>query len=141
MSKGIGNSGRLVIALVMNQLRQNEREWGCPYTLKQAAEDMSWAKLQGREVLEGFAKAEQIEIPEGWGKLDQNTVPAAYLDSNNQPGPLFWSMKKECARQLKRLLARADCPFRVSDPIASQSKVYQDDDILRVKSGEDWTTN
>lgn len=141
MSKGIGNSGRLVIALVMNQLRQNEHEWGCPYTLKQAAEDMSWAKLQGREVLEGFAKAEQIEIPEGWGKLDQNTVPAAYLDSNNQPGPLFGSMKKECARQLKRLLARDDCPFRVSDTIAYKSKVYQDDDILRVKSGEDWTTN
>ena len=141
MSKGIGNSGRLVIALVMNQLRQNEREWGCPYTLKQAAEDMSWAKLQGREVLEGFAKAEQIEIPEGWGKLDQNAVPAAYLDSNNQPGPLFKSMKKECARQLKRLLARDDCPFRVADPVAYKSKVYQDDDVLRVKSGEDWAAN
>ena len=141
MSKGLGESGRLVIALVMNQLRQNEREWGCPYTLKQAAEDMSWAKLQGREVLEGFAKAEQIEIPEGWGKLDQSEVPASYLDSNNQPGPLFWSMKKECARQLKRLLARDDCPFRVADPLAYKSKVYQDDDVLRVKSGEDWAAN
>ena len=126
MSKGIGNSGRLVTALVMNQLRVNNREWDCPYTLKQAAEDLSWAKLQGREVLEGFAEAEKIEIPEDWGKLDQNTVPAAYLDSNNQPGPLFWSIKKECARQLKRLLARDDCPFRVVDPDAYQSKVYQE---------------
>ena len=69
MSKGIGNSGRLVTALVMNQLRVNEREWGCPYTLKQAAEDLSWAKLQGREVLEGFAEVEKIEIPEGWVNL------------------------------------------------------------------------
>ena len=67
MSKGIGNSGRLVIALVMNQLRQNEHEWGCPYTLKQAAEDMSWAKLQGREVLEGFAKAYRLKSPKAGG--------------------------------------------------------------------------
>ena len=47
MSKGIDNSGKLVTALVLNQLRVNKREWGCPYTLKQAAEDLSWAKLQG----------------------------------------------------------------------------------------------
>ena len=47
MSKGLGASGRLITALVINQLKVNEREWGCPYTIKQAAEDMSWAKLQG----------------------------------------------------------------------------------------------
>ena len=141
MSKGLGASGRLITALVINQLKVNEREWSCPYTIKQAAEDMSWAKLQGREVLERFAEVEKIEIPEGWGKLDQNEVPASYLDSNNQPGPLFWAMKKECARQLKRLLARDDCPFRVADPVAYQSKVYQDDDVLRMKSGEDWAAN
>ena len=141
MSKGLGASGRLITALVMNQLRQSEREWGCPYTLKQAAEDMSWAKLQGREVLEGFAKAEQIEIPEEWGKLIENEVPSGYLDSNNQPGPLFGDMKKECSRQLKRLLAREDCPFRVVDSVAYKSKVYQEDDLLRIKSGEDWATN
>ena len=81
MSKGIGNSGRLVTALVLNELRVNEREWGCPYTLKQAAEDLSWAKLQGREVLEGFAEAEKIEIPEGWGKLIENEVPTEYWDA------------------------------------------------------------
>ena len=94
MSKGLGASGRLITALVINQLKVNEREWACPYTIKQAAEDMSWAKLQGREVLERFAEAEKIEIPEGWGRLNQNEVPASYLDSNNQPGPLFWAMKK-----------------------------------------------
>ena len=142
MSKGIGSSGRLVTALVMNQLRVNEREWGCPYTLKQAAEDLSWAKLQGREVLEGFAEVEKIEIPEGWGKLIENEVPTEYWDSKiSQHGPLFWAMKKECARQLKRLLARDECPFRVVDPDAYQSKVYQEDDVLRIKSGEDWAAN
>ena len=141
MSKGLGNSGKLVTALVMNQLRVNKREWGCPYTLKQAAEDMSWAKLQGREVLERLAEAEEIEIPEGWGRLNQNEVPASYLDSNNQPGPLFWAMKKECAKQLKRLLARDECLFRVDDPVAYKSKVYQEDDVLRMKSGEDWAAN
>ena len=141
MSKGLGASGRLITALVINQLKVNEREWACPYTIKQAAEDMSWAKLQGREVLERFAEAEKIEIPEGWGRLNQNEVPASYLDSNNQPGPLFWAMKKECARQLKRLLARDDCLFRVVDPVAYRSKVYREDDILKIKSGEDWAAN
>ena len=62
MSKGLGNSGRLVTALVLNQLRVNKQEWGCPYTLKQAAEDLSWAKLQGREVL-----AEPVAVPRGPG--------------------------------------------------------------------------
>ena len=142
MSKGLGNSGKLVTALVMNQLRVNKRESGCPYTLKQAAEDLSWAKLQGREVLEGFAEAEKIEIPEGWGKLIENEVPTEYWDSkNSQHGPLFWAMKKECAKQLKRLLARDECPFRVDDPVAYKSKVYQEDDVLRMKSGEDWAAN
>ena len=141
MSKGLGASGRLITALVINQLKVNEREWGCPYTIKQAAEDMSWAKLQGREVLERFAEAEKIEIPEGWGRLNQNDVPAYYLDSNNQPGPLFLAMKKECARQIKRLLARDDCLFRVVDPAAYRSKVYREDDILNIKSGEDWAAN
>ena len=99
MSKGIDNSGRLVTALVPNQLTVNEREWGCPYTLKQAAEDLAWAKGQGRKVLEGFAEVEKIQIPEGWGKLIENKVPTKYSDSkNSQHGPLFCAMKKECAR-------------------------------------------
>ena len=143
MSKGLGTSGRMITALVMNQLRQSEREWGCPYTLRQAAEDMSWAKLQGGEVLKNFVEGEQLEIPEEWGKkLIENDVPTEYWDSKNkQHGPLFWDMKKECSRQLKRLLAREDCPFRVVDPVAYKSKVYQEDDLLRIKSGEDWATN
>lgn len=141
MSKGLGASGRLINALLINQIKQNEREWGCPYTLNQAAEDMSWAKLQGRETLEKFAKQEGLEIPEGWGKLTEGQVPSQYLDSNNQPGDLFWAIKKECSRQIKRLLTRDDCPYRVNDQDAYASKVYREDDTLKIKSSEDWTTN
>ena len=50
-------------------------------------------------------------------------------------------MKKECAKQLKRLLARDECPFHVDDPVAYKSKAYQEDDVLRMKSGEDWAAN
>ena len=50
-------------------------------------------------------------------------------------------MKKECAKQLKRLLARDECPFRVVDPDAYRSKVYREDDILKIKSEEDWAPN
>lgn len=136
MSRGLQDSARMVIAIVLHELPHRDR-----YTLGAMAETVAYCKYTGSETLVYLAEKYELEVPQGWGEYGEKD-----LFKNGKPTPLLQSIKKDCLMQLKRLLKRSTCPFTVEDPVSRDAGVFTVDDVLvlrsdAIDSGKNWSTN
>ena len=163
MSKGLQPSGRLVTAIVMERL-QFERERSVPWMFTASdgkeyeqppvepinfgkmCERIAEIKYVGGPFLRDWI-ARGWEVPEGWGKYSMREYEESgktgepmseFVGPHGYRGPLYKSMKKEAADQLKVLMKRDDCPFTVKG--VAEGLIPQHDDVLMIKeSCENWT--
>lgn len=136
MSRGLQDSARMVIAIVLHELPHRDR-----YTLGAMAETVAYCKYTGRETLVYLAEKYDLVVPQGWGEYGESDL---FVAGNSTA--LFRQIKLDCLKQLKRILVRRHCPFTVQDPVSRHAGAYTADDILIIRddladSDKNWTTD
>ena len=136
MSRGLQDSARMVVAIVMHELPNRD-----PYTLGAMAETVAYAKFTGRETLAYLAEQYRLTIPAGWGEYGESELFEAGKNT-----ALFREIKLDCLKQLKRILKGRHCPFTVQDAVSRDAGVFTADDVLvlrgdAIDSGENWSAD